>query len=782
MTSTPGTRHTLLGCVALIASCAGAPPPHPVATEPPPARVPLRPEDQLTPSALLREPQAQRVADAVRLRQRGAYLEALAALDGVASTGAALERARLHLVRGDLGAAALELEVAGGDRMLTPLVHLTRGQLALASGDDEQAAAELLPLLDADPRVARTTAPLLAVLLARHDPRALVAHRARLQELAAGSDIEAQSILLGQIADAQEATGDTAHALATRTRRYLSLPHALATPTAPPTGAEITPLQALDRAERLLEVHRNERALEALRAIDAAALTPDNQCRRQFALGLGERKEHHYANAEAELDRAIAVCRERDVQRRARYLRVKVISIRDGMRAIAEIDDFAKRYPGHSMVDDVLFWAGDLYQRRDRDPEAESYFRRAAAMTPPGDHCGESRWRIAWMAYRRKDLPLATTELEAMLTDRTCVSDRIDRARAAYWLGRTHSDASSHDSAIASFVQAAALAPADYYGQAARRRLAQLGDVERARVDAVSATDAEATALCVGTLAGSTALERGLEYLTRGLLEDAAAELREVAGPLKEVVGATHADSLGLAAHGSERVAVSRLASCGAEQSSLLLALLLDQAGAQREAHWQLRTDFAAALERLPDVRSLPVWRAAYPLALRPIIESAEREAKLPPLLLQALVREESALDPLAVSWAGAYGLSQLLVSVAREAASMLNPPPTVARGEDLLDPALSARLGATFLGYLIRHYGGSEPLAIAGYNAGEPTARKWWHRHQGEPLDVLAEELTIKETRAYLKRVLRTYGTYRWLYGDGDFTLPVDEPLPPAS
>ena len=151
-------------------------------------------------------------------------------------------------------------------------------------------------------------------------------------------------------------------------------------------------------------------------------------------------------------------------------------------------------------------------------------------------------------------------------------------------------------------------------------------------------------------------------------------------------------------------------------------------------------------------------------------------------MLLQALVREESALDPLAVSWAGAYGLSQLLVSVAREAASMLNPPPTVARGEDLLDPALSARLGATFLGYLIRHYGGSEPLAIAGYNAGEPTARKWWHRHQGEPLDVLAEELTIKETRAYLKRVLRTYGTYRWLYGDGDFTLPVDEPLPPAS
>ena len=40
--------------------------------------------------------------------------------------------------------------------------------------------------------------------------------------------------------------------------------------------------------------------------------------------------------------------------------------------------------------------------------------------------------------------------------------------------------------------------------------------------------------------------------------------------------------------------------------------------------------------------------------------------------------------------------------------------------------------------------------------------------------MDVFAEELTIRETRRYVKRVLKTYGIYRWLYSGASPQLPI--------
>jgi soluble lytic murein transglycosylase-like protein len=38
----------------------------------------------------------------------------------------------------------------------------------------------------------------------------------------------------------------------------------------------------------------------------------------------------------------------------------------------------------------------------------------------------------------------------------------------------------------------------------------------------------------------------------------------------------------------------------------------------------------------------------------------------------------------------------------------------------------------------------------------------------------VLGEEIPIQETRGYVKRVLRTYGVYRWLYRGETPALPL--------
>jgi soluble lytic murein transglycosylase len=58
---------------------------------------------------------------------------------------------------------------------------------------------------------------------------------------------------------------------------------------------------------------------------------------------------------------------------------------------------------------------------------------------------------------------------------------------------------------------------------------------------------------------------------------------------------------------------------------------------------------------------------------------------------------------------------------------------------------------------------------AIASYNAGERTVMGWARRRAGWDLDAFVEAISIAETRRYTRRVLRSYATYRYLYGAGD-------------
>jgi soluble lytic murein transglycosylase len=169
-------------------------------------------------------------------------------------------------------------------------------------------------------------------------------------------------------------------------------------------------------------------------------------------------------------------------------------------------------------------------------------------------------------------------------------------------------------------------------------------------------------------------------------------------------------------------------------------------------------------------VSALRVWRIAYPTAFRAEIERFAPPAGVEPDLLQALMREESALDPRVVSAAGAVGLTQLMVPTAQEVARQLKLKRPTA--QDLTDAPLNIRLGATYLGTLLRRFDGSAPLAVASYNVGGGAVRRWLRDRGTLPLDEFVEEIPVQETRGYVKRVLRSYAAYRLLYG-GSATPP---------
>lgn len=120
----------------------------------------------------------------------------------------------------------------------------------------------------------------------------------------------------------------------------------------------------------------------------------------------------------------------------------------------------------------------------------------------------------------------------------------------------------------------------------------------------------------------------------------------------------------------------------------------------------------------------------------QPLLQQIAAEVGIEPALLQAVVQQESAFNPLAVSPAGAAGLMQLM-------------PATAARFgvRDRFDPVQNLRGGARYLAWLLHHFDQDLDLALAGYNAGEGSVRR--HGNRIPP---------FVETQAYVRAVRQHY------------------------
>jgi soluble lytic murein transglycosylase len=216
-----------------------------------------------------------------------------------------------------------------------------------------------------------------------------------------------------------------------------------------------------------------------------------------------------------------------------------------------------------------------------------------------------------------------------------------------------------------------------------------------------------------------------------------------------------------------EAVGPELLASNRAQQSAEALKLvvyLLDRAGEARTAHWVARTALKRELGGRISEENRALWEMAYPPAFRDLVERHARAAKIDPDLLQGLMREESALDPRAVSWAGALGLTQLMPFTAKAVARKLKL--RAPSREALFDPELNLQLGATFLGDLVSQFNGELRYAVGSYNAGPNAIRGWLNARRHLETDEWVEEIPIAETRGYVKRVLRSYTVYQLLGG----------------
>jgi soluble lytic murein transglycosylase len=275
---------------------------------------------------------------------------------------------------------------------------------------------------------------------------------------------------------------------------------------------------------------------------------------------------------------------------------------------------------------------------------------------------------------------------------------------------------------------------------------------------------------------------RGREHLTRAMKEQPveyyahlAAELLDVpysidlpegepaSAPLWLTDGLTRMDALYEA--GLERGAVSeierlRARADGHRGAMLALADELNERGRTIDGiniGWALLED-EGGWDR-------QILRVTFPFPYRQLVEREAQEWGIDPIMMAALIRQESAFKADVVSRAGAVGLMQVMPPTGAQLARAHGPRPF--SDASLTRPEVNLHLGAAFFRDMTRRYDGDLGLVLSAYNAGPTRATRWREFPEASDPHRFAERIPIEETRGYVKSVRRNLGLYRALYAE---------------
>lgn len=328
-----------------------------------------------------------------------------------------------------------------------------------------------------------------------------------------------------------------------------------------------------------------------------------------------------------------------------------------------------------------------------------------------GKEFAEAEWTAGWIALRFINKP--EDALRHFETLEAGVSTPISLARAKYWRGRALERLSRSEEASAAYTSASEHIHT-YYGQLAAERIG-------------------ATEIAFATVGTPTDIEEQ-SFNARPLVK--AIKLLAEAGKSRQARRFSyHLDN---------------------SFTSPTEALLLLDLG--RSLHMP-DLGVRGGKESLANGIFSP--EAAYPVISYPLIT----EPRVETAYVLALSRQETELNPRAISGANARGLMQLLPSTARTQARREGLPYRSSWLTD--DPAYNMSLGAAHLDDLLDRFNGSYIMAAAAYNAGAGRPARWV-REYGDPrtgeIDPVdwVELIPFSETRNYVQRILENTQVYR--------------------
>jgi soluble lytic murein transglycosylase len=398
----------------------------------------------------------------------------------------------------------------------------------------------------------------------------------------------------------------------------------------------------------------------------------------------------------------------------AQYQRARAqIALGNTEEGRATLRSLTNAFPKDTSAASAMLLLADLATDENRDQDARQTLLAMLKRFPSGRHATSARFRAGMISYIQGDRRGAVAEFDSLVARD---SNGTEALAAAYWAGRAYSTLGDKTKSRSRWRWVMKEEPLSYYAVLAAKRL------DTALVPSGSADAVPPRAPTV-----DSATERITALKDLGM----------------EVEAGFENDRLFRDALADPRLVVpTAVALAGGDQASRSISLgkrALDDIG-----------------------RSAANYRLYFPVLERETLIASSRENGLDPVLVAALIRQESNFNPAATSPAGARGLMQLMPDVGRGLASSKG---IAAWNPDMLyDPAINIKLGTAHLSGLVRKYP-EVARALAAYNAGESRVEKWSTKTGAGDAEVFTERIPFVETRDYVRIILRNRAYYAALY-----------------
>lgn len=366
------------------------------------------------------------------------------------------------------------------------------------------------------------------------------------------------------------------------------------------------------------------------------------------------------------------------------------------------------QFPSSELAAEGLYNAARLYQINGSTDRAVKIYDELIRTYPKSKYAEDGAWYLGWIYYRKGMYREALGTFSAF----TDSSSTFNASNARYWKARTLEKQGKTTEAQAEYTALAALTTPTYHSYLAQQKTGMRPNYQNMNPESLSLSTA-----------ASSRKEKTMLLIRLGMLDEARLEtekMQEEASTQEEFVVV-----------------------------SLLYSKVDDYYNSIKVAQGI----------GLPQANTL-----SFPRGYKDIVRAYAKKYGVDELLVYSIMREESRFQKDAVSPADAVGLMQLIPPTARTVARQIGISGFTV--EMLTIPRVNIEMGIFYFKQVLDEFNGDVELALASYNAGPHRAADWKVRFYGLDKDEFIEEVPFRETRNYIRRILRSYGAYKAIYG----------------
>ena len=155
-------------------------------------------------------------------------------------------------------------------------------------------------------------------------------------------------------------------------------------------------------------------------------------------------------------------------------------------------------------------------------------------------------------------------------------------------------------------------------------------------------------------------------------------------------------------------------------------------------------------------------WRLLYPTPYLEDVVKLAGEFNVPVQLIYSIMRAETYYRESLSSNVGALGLMQIMPQTFEKISKFGG-----IKIKDPMNPYDSMKASVWYLSKLLKRFDNNLIATAAAYNAGPHNVSDWISRYSGKETYLFVEMIPFKETRDYVKKVMRFFMIYSYIYED---------------